>query len=320
MLTALTQEANLSRPGGDRHSGGGVCVHSDVGYPPLMPTARIAIVTDSTADLPQYLREMHGITVVPVGVRVGDVLREDGDGGDPDAFIASIASGGAMPRTVAPSPALFAEVFRDLARTHDGITAIVGSAKLGTTIASAHLARDMVAGLVPVEVVDSRSATMGLGWQAVRAVELAGSGMALKDLADQLRAETAGYEVIFFVDTLEHLRRGGRIGRAAALIGSALDLKPLLRIDEGQVVPLDRARTHARAVDALVDAVTAMGGVDRAAALYSSDEQAGQALAARLVAEAGLAPEQVIVARIGPGVATHIGPGALGVALSDLSE
>jgi DegV family protein with EDD domain len=285
-----------------------------------MTNLSIAVVTDSTADLPASLREEHGITVVPIGVRFGGETLEDGVAIDPDEVLRRMSAGGSMPRTVAPSPERFAETFRGLARSHRGVLAIVGSGKLGSTIEAAQAARVMVADLIPVEVVDSRSATMGLGWQAVRAAELAGSGLTLTEVADLLRAETSHYEVVFFVDTLEHLRRGGRIGRAATMIGTALDLKPLLRIDEGQVVPHDRIRTHARAVDALVDAVKAIGPVERAAALYATDEQEGKALAARLVAEAGLAPDQVIVARIGPGVATHIGPGALGVAVADVSR
>jgi len=283
-----------------------------------MPERTIAIVTDSTADLPADLRGRWGIAVVPVGLRFGDELFADGVDIDADAFLARMAAGGPPPRTVAPSSRQFAEVFRELGERALGIVAVVGSGKLGSTLGSAQAARDEVAGVVPVEVVDSRSATMGLGWQAVRAAELADSGLSLSAIAQTLRSETARYEVIFFVDTLEHLRRGGRIGRAAALIGQALDLKPLLRIDEGQVVPLDRARTHGRAVDALVDEVAAMGAVERVAALYATSEREGRALADRLVAETGLAAGQVLVARIGPGVATHIGPGGLGVAVADL--
>ncbi|MFM9107993.1 MAG: DegV family protein [Chloroflexota bacterium] len=283
-----------------------------------MPERTIAIVTDSTADLPADLRRRFGIEVVPVELRFGEESFADGVTIDADAFLARMQSGGPPPRTVAPPADRFAEAFRRLAERHQGIIAIVGSGKLGSTLASAMTARVEVAGIVPVAVVDSRSASMGLGWQAVRAAELVAGGAPLEAIADTLRAETSRYEVIFFVDTLDHLRRGGRVGRAAALIGQALDLKPLLRIDEGQVVPLDRARTHARAVDALVDAVAAMGAIERVAALHASGEAEGRALAGRLVAELGLDPGQVLVARIGPAVATHIGPGGLGVAVADL--
>jgi DegV family protein with EDD domain len=282
-----------------------------------MTEPRIAIVTDSTADLPADLRNRHGISVVPIGVRFGEETLRDGIDIGPEGFLARLAQPGPLPRTVAPAPDQFADLFRELGKRHDGVVAVVGSSKLGTTAAAALQGRQLVMG-VPVEVVDSRSATMGLGWQAVRAAELAGAGMDLAAIADILRVETSRYEVVFFVDTLEHLRRGGRIGRAATMIGEALDLKPLLRIDEGQVVPLDRARTYARAVDALVAAVKEMGTVEHVAALHSSDAAAGRMLAAKLIAEAELDPSQVVVACIGPGVATHIGPGALGVAVADI--
>jgi len=283
-----------------------------------MNASRIAVVTDSTADLPDALRQRLGIAVVPVGVRFGKETLRDGVDIGPEAFLARLAASPEPPRTVAPAMEEFAETFARLARDHDGIVAVIGSSKLGST---ASVARAAAAGAgIPVEVVDSRSATMGLGWQAVRAAELAAEGLDAAAIAHRLRSETARYEVVFFVDTLEYLRRGARIGRAAAAIGEALDLKPLLRIDEGVVVPAERARTRARAIDALVESVRALGRVERVAALHVSDPRDGDALAVRLRDELGLAPEQVIVARIGPGVATHAGPGALGVAVADLPD
>ena len=181
-----------------------------------MKMSRLAIVTDSTADLPDALQRHHLITVVPIGVRIDE--NEN------------------VTRTYAPAPEQFTAVFSELAADFEGILAVLGSAKLGGMVASAEAARASIEGSVPIEIVDSRSATMGLGWQAVRAADLAAEGMSLPELADTIRGETDRYEVVFFVDTLEHLRRGGRLGRAATLIGGALDLKPLLRIDEGQVV------------------------------------------------------------------------------------
>ena len=283
-----------------------------------MSAPRVAVVTDSTADLPEDLRQRWGIVVVPVGVRFGGLTLRDGVDIGAEEFLARLDASPDPPRTVAPSVDEFLTAFDRLGRDHDGIVAVIGSGRLGSTVAVAREAAARSA--VPVEVVDSRSATMGLGWQAVRAAELAAEGLDAPAVADLLRSETGRYEVIFFVDTLEYLRRGARIGRAAAAIGDALDLKPLLRIDEGVVVPAERARTRARAVDALVESVRALGTVERAAALYVSERRDGEALAARLRDELGLREEQVVVARIGPGVATHAGPGALGVAVADLPD
>ena len=283
-----------------------------------MTASRVAVVTDSTADLPEDLRQRWGIVVVPVGVRFGGQTLRDGVDIGAEEFLARLDASPDPPRTVAPAVDDFLAAFDRLGRDHDGIVAVIGSGRLGSTVAVAREAAARAA--VPVEVVDSRSATMGLGWQAVRAAELAAEGLDALAVADLLRSETGRYEVIFFVDTLEYLRRGARIGRAAAAIGDALDLKPLLRIDEGVVVPAERARTRARAVDALVESVRALGTVERAAALYVSERRDGEALAARLRDELGLREEQVVVARIGPGVATHAGPGALGVAVADLPD
>lgn len=277
----------------------------------------VAVVTDSTADLPEASRVAAGIAVVPLDVRFGDETLRDGVDLSGDAFIARLAAAKEAPTTASPPAARFEDTFRALAADHAEIVALLVSAKLSGTIEAAKTAAAAVAAERPVEiaVVDSRTVSMALGFQALRAAELAATGLGVAAIVEALRAESARTHILFFVDTLEHLERGGRIGRAAALIGGVLQLKPLLRIDEGQVVPWDRARTHARAVDELVGFVAGLPAVERLAALYSSDREEGTALADRLAAVAGLPRERVVLAQIGPTVAAHIGPGALGVAV-----
>ena len=275
---------------------------------------RVAIVTDSTADLPEALWAEAGITVVPLDVRFGDESLRDGVDITNDAFIARLASSKTAPTTSQPPPARFEEAFRTLANDHEAIVAVLISSKLSGTFNAASLAAEAVADRIPVEVVDSRTGSMALGFQALRGAALAGEGSDAPAIAETLRAEVGRHHVVFFVDTLEYLQRGGRIGRAAALIGGILQLKPLLRIDEGLVVPWERTRTRSRAVNGLIDFAKGLPAVERVAALYSSDRAEGAAFADRLAADLGLAPEQVVLAQIGPTVATHIGPGAMGVA------
>ena len=164
-------------------------------------------------------------------------------------------------------------------------------------------------------MVDSRTGTMGLGFMAIRAAELARTGMDAAAIAARLRAEVDAYQVVFMVDTLEYLQRGGRIGRAAALIGGLLQLKPLLRVDEGQVVPYERTRTRAKALNGVVDFVRGLPRIDRLAAIHVSDPEEAETLADRLSEAASLPREQILINQIGPVIGTHIGPGAMGVAL-----
>ena len=277
--------------------------------------ARIAIVTDSTADLPADLREREGIVMVPLNVHFGEEVFRDQLDLPTDEFMARLAESPVPPHTSQPSPALFEETFRRLAADHDAIVAILLSAKLSATLQSAALAREAVKDLVPVEIVDSTSGSMGLGLQALRAAELARQGLEATAVAERLRAETTANHVVFFVDTLEFLQRNGRIGRAAALIGGVLQLKPLLRVDEGQVVPFERTRTRAKAIQGLVDFVRDLPHVARLSVLYSTSVADAADLADRLAAVAPVPRDRIIAAQMGPVVGTHVGPGAMGVAV-----
>lgn len=276
---------------------------------------RIAIVTDSTADLTPELRTRYAITMVPLSVHIADRTYRDQIDLSTDEFIEQLRGSSALPTTSQPSPDRFEAQFRELAADHDAIVAVLLSSKLSATTQSAVMAAEAVAGEIPVEVVDSRNGSMGLGLQVIRAAELVQTGLSAAELATQLRAEVDDYHLVFFVDTLEYLQRGGRIGRAAALIGGLLQLKPLLRVDEGQIVPFERTRTRSKALNGLVDFVRGFPHVERLAAVHVSDPEAAQTLADQLAEVVPLPRDQILVTQIGPVLGTHIGPGAMGVAL-----
>ena len=277
--------------------------------------AGVAVVTDSTSDLPVALQQRHGITVVPLNVHFGDEVFRDQVDITTDAFMERLQRSSALPTTSQPSVGLFAETFRRLAAEHDAVVAVLISGKLSGTLQSATLAAEEVRDVVPVEIVDSLNGSMGLGHQALRAVELASQGLSAPAIAERLRAETSAHHVIFFVDTLEFLQRGGRIGRATALIGGVLQLKPLLRVDEGQVVPFERTRTRAKAIQGLLDFVGGLPHVERLSALYSTSEADGRALVDRLAAAVPVPRAEIGLAQMGPVIGTHVGPGAMGVAV-----
>jgi DegV family protein with EDD domain len=272
---------------------------------------RVAVVTDSTADLPPDLREQHGITMVPLNVHFGDETLRDQIDITTDMFMERLQRSRTMPTTSQPASGQFEEIFRQLAQDHDEIVAVLISSKLSGTVMSALLARDAVADLIPVEVVDSQSASMALGFQALAATRYAAEGLDAGTIARRLRTEIGSYETLFFVDTLEYLRRGGRIGKASAMLGSILDLKPMLRIDEGQVVPVERTRTRSRARKGLVDFVRAMPNVERLAVMHATNPDEAVELASEF--NLTLPRENLIIAQFGPVIGTHVGPGAMGV-------
>jgi DegV family protein with EDD domain len=266
--------------------------------------ARVAIVTDSSADLTPDMRARGRITVVPAplaAIRGRALALLDSEG-------LSKASPPALVDT-------FAATFTERARDHDAVVAVLLSSRLGGIIDAALQVRERLARLVPIEVVDSRSASLGLGFQVVRGAELVQQGMSAPEIAAALRAATDRYHVVFSVESVEHLRESGQIGRSAAMIAEALQLKPLLRIDEGQIIPYERARTRNRAIHQLADFVCELPAVERCAVLYASNRTDADRLLAAIASVSELPAHRLTVNQIGPTVAAQVGPGALGVAV-----
>lgn len=280
----------------------------------MADTTRVAIVTDSTADLPADYRERHGITMVPLNVHLGDRTWRDQVDLTTPQFMELLAKSDQFPTTSQPSAGVFEQTFRELAETHDEIVCVLISSRLSGTVQSAQIAAAAVADTIHVEVVDSLNASLGCGFQVLHAQRLAESGEQAGAIALTLRAQTNRYHIIFFVETLDHIRRGGRIGKAASLVGSVLKLKPLLRIDEGQVVPFERTRTRRKATDALVEFAENLTGIERISVLHNTTPDDAEALNAR-VAPLARQQSEVPVALFGPVLGTHVGPGTLGLAI-----
>jgi len=274
---------------------------------------RVAIVTDSTADLPADLRARHEITVVPLSVSFGDESFDDGVDITSEQFLARLRSSPDLPTTAQPAAGRFEEVYRRLAESHDAVVSVHISSRISGTVGSASVAAQAVAETIPVHVVDSLSASLALGFQAILAADLAAEGVGGAAIAERLRGDVGSYEVAFFPETLEFLRRGGRVGRAKAVLGSVLSLKPILRFDEGLVVPYERTRTRGRAVTGLVEFVQHIEHVTRIGVLHSGDLAEARGVAATLQP---LTPEtDVTLAFLGSVLLTHLGPGAMGVAV-----
>lgn len=279
----------------------------------------VAIVTDSTCDLAHDLAEQQKITVVPLNVHFGETVFLDQVDITTDEFMDKMASSNPLPTTSQPSVGMFEETFRRVAQ-EQGVTEIVCitiSSKLSGTFQSASIASQNLADELTIEVVDSFSGSYGLGFQVLRAAELADEGKTAKEISEILLNEIGRYHVVFFVETLEHLRRGGRIGKAAQLVGTFLQLKPLLRVDEGMIVPFERTRTRTKAVKALETFAAESGPAEELVVLYNTTPEDANALARTIgVHTPGKAP---VLAKVSPVIAAHIGPDVLGVVVKERS-
>ncbi|EMF56078.1 MULTISPECIES: DegV family protein [Streptomyces] len=275
----------------------------------------VAIVTDSTAYLPPPAMERHGIIAVPLTVVLGDQAFDEGT----EISARSLALALQKRRSVTtsrPSPELFAETYRRVAET--GATGIVSlhlSAEFsGTYDAAVLAARDAP---VPVRVVDTGMVAMALGFCALTAAESAEAGGTVDEAVTAAEKRAAGTSAFFYVDTLDYLRRGGRIGAAQALFGSALAVKPLLQLDGGRIEMLEKVRTASRAIARLEEIVAERAGsapVDIAVHHLAAPERAS-ALADRLRSRVpGLA--DLHVSEVGAVIGAHTGPGLLGVVVS----
>jgi DegV family protein with EDD domain len=277
-----------------------------------------AVITDSTADLSVELQEANGITVVPLNVHFGQESYRDRVDISPDEFMAKMSTSDRLPTTSQPSVGAFEEAFRACIGTYSEVVCPVISSRLSGTCQSATLAAAAVADHIPVTVVDTFSVSAGLGLQAIHAARLAEDGRSAEEIATILRAETYRHHIVFFVETLEHLRRGGRVGKAAQLLGSMLQLRPLLRVEEGQIVPYERTRTRSKAIAAVVEFIREFDSIDDATVLYNTTREDAEALAAEIATV--MKVKSIPTIQAGPVVSAHVGPGILGVALKEAAR
>jgi DegV family protein with EDD domain len=274
--------------------------------------ARVAVVTDSTAYLPPGVAEEFGLQVVPLRVTIG--TRTGADGIDVTSADVTRALRERIPvSTSRPSPAEFAVVYqRALAAGASNIVSVHLSAALSGTWESAVLAaQDFGYGVV--RVVDSRSTVMALGFAVLAAARAARSGAPAAGVQDAAVSTVDSTRTFFYVDTLDHLRRGGRMGTAAALLATSLSVKPLLHVLDGQIVPLEKVRTSAKAIARLIQLTVAAAGsqpADLAVHHLAAPDRAAE-VATRLRAEVPSLGE-LHTSEVGAVIGAHIGPGVLG--------
>lgn len=275
----------------------------------------VKIVTDSTSDLsPQVAREL-GITVVPVYVRFGERVYRDGVDISEDEFYQKLVESPIHPATSQPSPADFADVYKKLSREADEIVSIQVTSKLSGTYNSALQGRELVKTGCRIEVVDSLSVTMGLGLIAMAAARLAEAGESLPVVMEEIRQCIPRIRLLGVFDTLKYLLRSGRIGKAKALLGSVLNVKPLLTMRDGELLPAGLARTRSKGIERLFDLVKNALNIQELAIVHSTTPDEAGSLRERVASifDRG----RIHVARLGPALGVHGGPGALILALRE---
>jgi DegV family protein with EDD domain len=286
--------------------------------------SHITLVTDSTASLPPEVAEKHGIVVVPLQVVIGARSYEEAvEGGATAETVAEALREWKPVSTSRPTPAAMLEVYqRAAAEGASGIVSVHLSSELSGTFESAQLAAKESP--VPVTTVDSRQLGMATGFAVVAAAEVLAAGGSAEEAADVVRRRTSQTTSLFYVDTLEYLRRGGRIGAAAALLGSALSVKPLLQLVDGRIGMREKVRTAGRALSRLEELAVGAAGeqqVDVAVAHLANPERAdllAEHLRTRLAEN--LDEREVVVGEVGAVIGAHVGPGMVAVVVSPRAE
>jgi len=270
----------------------------------------IRIVTDSSCDLPEDILEQHRIVVVPLTIRFGDEDLVDREQLTVDDFWTRVTTSEDLPETAAPSVGRFQEAFHELAGAGaDGVVAVLISSAISATHQSAVLAADQLKSGISVRVVDSHLVSAAAGLSVLAAVRAAEAGGTIDEVERAAQDAAAASNLFATLDTLEFLKRGGRIGGAAAFFGNLLDIKPLITFADGAVSPGGRVRTRRKAVKAVLDHLDSLPSVTEVGVVHSDPPDLDEFLNA--LAERG--HTDPLVARLGPVVGTHAGPGVVGI-------
>lgn len=275
---------------------------------------KIAVVIDSTTTLPKGLLPGMKVRSAPaIIIWEGEELR-DGVDIQPEAFFRRLADAKEMPTTSQASPMMFREIYADLLEKGYQILTVTISSKLSGMYSSAVQAKEMFKNAA-IEVVDSLTGTMTIGWSLTKVLDAIKEGASLKKCRVVVENAVKNTGVLLTVETLEYLHRGGRIGGAQKFLGSALQLKPILEVVDGEFQGLEKVRTRSKALDRLVDLTLERIGDRRPveiAALHANAEEVAKQLIEKVQARIEVA--RVAVTAVSPGVGVHLGPGTVGLA------
>lgn len=270
----------------------------------------VRIVTDSACDLPPAIAAEHGIEIVPLSINFGDETLIDREQLGVEEFWSRLARTKDIPGTAAPAPGRFEEAYRRLIA--DGATGIVVvslSGNLSATIQSAELASRSITE-VPIEVVDSKSATLGVGLAAIAAARLAATGADTATVAEAVRSRVERTHLFGALDTLEFLKKGGRVGAAQALLGEVLSVKPIITVEDGQVGQAGKVRTRSKAIAWLLERLDGAKDPELVMTFHGMADDAAEFTARVQERVPGV---EVVTGILGPVIGAHTGPRAIGL-------
>lgn len=274
----------------------------------------VRIVTDSTADIPADVAEKLGITVVPLTVFFGEEAFLDGVELDNVGFYRKLQSSKDLPRTSQPAPAKFQEAYtRLIDEGADGILSVHLSSKLSGTYQSARTASESLpasARQIPIEVIDSKSISVGMSRAIMQAAEEARQGQDLNAIKSHALDQLARTRILAVLDTLEYVKRGGRIGGARAMLGNMLSVKPIVGLKDGEVVPVEQPRTRSKAYARVAQLLAEQGKIEHVSIAESSEDVGHQLADAIKTTYRGNLP----IYRLGAVLGTHTGPGTAAIA------
>ena len=274
----------------------------------------VAILTDSTSYLPETVREQYRITVIPLSLIWDEETYADGVDITPEEFYNRLGSSASLPSTSQPSVAAFESAFQDLLDRGKDILAILISSGISGTVHSAQQAKKLL-DTDRIRVVDSKTAGMAAGLHIIAAARAAEAGESLAACAETALNAQQQTDVVFAVDTLEYLHKGGRIGGAKRFLGSMLNIKPILEIRDGRIEPVDQVRTHKRALDRMIELTRDRSAEERPlrmAIMHSNVPDQAKQLQGTL--EQLFSPEEIFLSELSPVIGTHVGPGTLAIA------
>lgn len=276
----------------------------------------VYIVTDSTADIPRDIVDQYGITVVPLTITFGAESFRDGQDLTTDEFYARLQATKQLPQTGQPPPALFQHAYEHLVSRGEVVSVHLSHKFSGTIETARNAARDVSAD--KITVVDSGLTSMALGLCVIAAAKKAQAGGTRDECAAAAESVARRIKLLVTFETLDYLRRGGRIGRASAFVGGLLKLKPILTVKDGEAHPVARVRSRQKALDELFDLAMETKDVEDAVVLHTTTPEEAETLAQRV--KAACPDTSLIVGRFGPALGVHGGPGMIGLAVVERDQ